>query len=67
MMKQSLQGLILEIKESSEQSELKCLFYQQVTVRATLIDNFGFIEQFKALNARLDDLQSTPRYRSPTS
>ncbi|RDX97802.1 hypothetical protein CR513_19375, partial [Mucuna pruriens] len=24
-------------------------------------------EQFKALNARLDDLQSTPRYRSPTS
>ncbi|RDX81541.1 hypothetical protein CR513_37765, partial [Mucuna pruriens] len=23
-------------------------------------------EQFKALNARLDDLQSTPRYRSPT-
>ncbi|RDX63039.1 hypothetical protein CR513_58575, partial [Mucuna pruriens] len=24
-------------------------------------------EQFKALNVRLDDLQSTPRYRSPTS
>ncbi|RDX96866.1 hypothetical protein CR513_20427, partial [Mucuna pruriens] len=27
----------------------------------------AFQEQFKALNARLDDLQPIPRYRSPTS
>ncbi|RDY00895.1 hypothetical protein CR513_15852, partial [Mucuna pruriens] len=44
-----------------------------VVIRITLFDNFGFTvikaaqEQFKALNARLDDLQSTPSYKSSTS
>ncbi|RDY00577.1 hypothetical protein CR513_16213, partial [Mucuna pruriens] len=30
-------------------------------------DNFGSTEQLKALNAKLDDLQPIPKYRSPTS
>ncbi|RDX68333.1 hypothetical protein CR513_52694, partial [Mucuna pruriens] len=55
ILKQFLSGLSSGIKENLEQSELE------------IAPKWAFQEQFKALNAKLNDLQPIPRYKSPTS
>ncbi|RDX60126.1 hypothetical protein CR513_61761, partial [Mucuna pruriens] len=68
MMKQSFLDLSLRIKESLEESESEATpkWRRQIDIDLKLFIK-AFQEQFQALNAKLDDLQPIPRYRSPTS